>query len=247
MNNHLLTWYLFPCNMLIDTNVKIKKGMLAMSPRSKEQNEELRKQRAQEIMQAAILVYADKGYAASEIGEVAERAGLARGLVYHYFKNKQTLFRELYEYMMDKSQSFTKSHFAQEGSVMELFAAYARIVCNQVLEAPAVSRFYMRISLDVHYLYTPEQFSPLEWVKEFMQPMTQAIEKGIRQNTIRQGDAKLMAMQFWGAISQGMAYLDQKQAALSMEDSSFDPLNTEHVEAVLEQVVESALAVLRPE
>lgn len=217
-----------------------------MSPRTKEQNEEIRKQRRQEILEAAILVYAEKGYAASEIGEIAERAGLARGLVYHYFKNKQTLFRELYEYMLGRTQSFTKSHFEQDGSVFDLFSEYARIVCKQVLEEPSISRFYMRISLDVHYLYTAEQFSSFEWVKCFIQPMAQAIEKGINQKTIRQGDASLMAMQFWGAVSQGMNYLDQLQQGLFSRGTS-EPETKERLTVVLEQVVQSALAVVRPE
>ncbi|ULL16328.1 TetR/AcrR family transcriptional regulator [Paenibacillus sp. H1-7] len=219
-----------------------------MSPRTKEQNDEIRKQRTQEIMKAAILVYAEKGYAASEIGEVAERAGLARGLVYHYFKNKQTLFRELYEYMMNSAQSNTVAHFAREGAVLELFNTYAWSVCNQVLEAPAIFRFYTRISLDVHYLYTDGTYSPLEWVKSFMKPMVQALEKGIEQTTIRSGDANLMAMQFWGAISQGMAYIDHQQ----VQNAAAQAVKTQQtrdkeLKAILEQVVESALAVIRPE
>lgn len=217
-----------------------------MSPRTKEQNEEIRKQRKQEILQAAILVYAEKGYAASEIGEIAERAGLARGLVYHYFKSKQTLFRELYEYMMDGTQRSTKYHFEQEGSAFELFGEYARMVCTQVLEKPAVSRFYTRISLDVHYLYTPEQFSPFEWMKSFMQPMAQAIEKGIHQKTIRPGDASLMAMQFWGAVSQGMNYLDQLQQELLLRGME-ETQTKEQLKLAVDQVVESALAVVRPD
>lgn len=217
-----------------------------MSPRTKEQNEEIRKQRTQEILQAAIHVYAEKGYAASEIGEIAERAGLARGLVYHYFKNKQTLFRELFEHVMEKTQQFTKAHFEQEGSAFELFDTYARIVCRQVLEEPAVSRFFSRISLDVHYLYTAEQFSPFKWVKSFLQPMTQAVEKGMEQKTIRAGDASLMAMQFWGAVSQGMNYLDQTQQDLAGQGATAHEIN-EQLKELFEQVIESALLVIRPE
>ncbi|MFP3389905.1 TetR/AcrR family transcriptional regulator [Brevibacillus sp. SIMBA_040] len=217
-----------------------------MSPRTKEQNEEIRKQRTQEILQAAIHVYAEKGYAASEIGEIAQRAGLARGLVYHYFKNKQTLFRELFEHVMENTQQFTKAHFEQEGSAFELFDTYARIVCRQVLEEPAVSRFFTRISLDVHYLYTAEQFSPFKWVKSFLQPMTQAVEKGMEQKTIRAGDASLMAMQFWGAVSQGMNYLDQTQQDLADQGATAHEIN-EQLKGLFEQVIDSALLVIRPE
>lgn len=217
-----------------------------MSPRTKEQNEEIRKQRSQEILQAAILVYAEKGYAASEIGEIAERAGLARGLVYHYFKNKQSLFRELYENMMDKTERFTRSHFEQTGTAYDLFHDFARIVCKQVMEEPAVSRFYTRISLDVHYLYSADEFSPFVWVKNFILPMTQAIEKGMREKSIRTGDASLMAMQFWGAVSQGMNYLDQLQRELLSHGTSETETKAQ-LQIVLEQVIDSALAVVRPE
>ncbi|RNB89469.1 TetR/AcrR family transcriptional regulator [Brevibacillus fluminis] len=216
-----------------------------MSPRTKEQNEEIRKQRRQEILQAAILVYADKGYAASEIGEIAERAGLARGLVYHYFKSKQALFRELYEYMMDATQQRTKAHFEQNLAAFQLFADYARMVCRQVLDAPAISRFYTRISLDVHYLYGAEEFSPFEWMKSFIEPMTQAIERGIQEKSVRSGEPSLLAMQFWGAVSQGMHYLEQLKQELAAEGTS-EREKEEKIHAVLEQVIESALAVIAP-
>ncbi|MGP7815715.1 TetR/AcrR family transcriptional regulator [Niallia sp. 01092] len=217
-----------------------------MSPRTKEQNEEIRRQRKQEILQAAILVYADKGYSATEVGDIAAKAGLARGLVYHYFENKQALFRELYEHMMGKTKRTTVSHFEQKGSALELLSEYARLVCRKVLEEPAISRFYMRISLDIHFLYTEEQFSSFEWVKDFIQPMTSTIEKGMKQGTIRQGNPSLIAMQFWGAISQGMNYLGQLQQELHKNETSEQEIK-DQLMVVLEQVTETALAIVIPE
>lgn len=215
-----------------------------MSPRTKEQNEQIRNQRSQEILRAAVAVYAEKGYAAAEIGEIAEKAGLARGLVYHYFKSKQTLFRELYDSMMDETRKFTETYFEQEGPPLDLFAGYATIVCKQVLEDPARSRFFSRISLDVHYLYTSEEFSPFEWMKSFIQPMKKAVETGISQRTIGQGDANLMALQFWGAVSQGTNYMDRLRQDLSSRGTEESAVK-ERLKLVMEQTVASALAVLR--
>ncbi|OPH50487.1 TetR family transcriptional regulator [Paenibacillus ferrarius] len=215
-----------------------------MSPRTKEQNEVIRKQRKQEILQAAIRVYVDKGYLASEMGDVADQAGLAHGLVYYYFKNKKALFRELYEYMMEESKRFTKTYFEQEGSVFELFKRYAQIVCERILADPVTQRFYIRISLDVHHLYTPEEFSPFDWIKNFMHQMTLAIEKGIQQGTIQQGDANLMAVQFWGSVSQGMNYLDQVQQELTAQGiPAADQL--EQLKKVVDQVVESSVSLFK--
>ncbi len=50
------------------------------------------------ILDAAIKVFADRGYHASRISDIAQHAEIAYGLVYHYFKNKEeildTIFRE---------------------------------------------------------------------------------------------------------------------------------------------------------
>lgn len=49
--------------------------------------------RPQEISDAAYSVFAEKGYAATRVDEVAKRAGVSKGLLYLYFKTKEELFR----------------------------------------------------------------------------------------------------------------------------------------------------------
>jgi len=49
--------------------------------------------RPQEITEAAFEVFAEKGYAAARVEEVAQRAGVSKGLTYLYFKTKEELFK----------------------------------------------------------------------------------------------------------------------------------------------------------
>lgn len=49
--------------------------------------------RPQEITQAAFAAFAEKGYAATRVDEVAKRAGVSKGLLYLYFKTKEELFK----------------------------------------------------------------------------------------------------------------------------------------------------------
>lgn len=49
--------------------------------------------RPQEITEAALLAFAEKGYAATRVEEVARRAGVSKGLLYLYFKTKEELFK----------------------------------------------------------------------------------------------------------------------------------------------------------
>jgi AcrR family transcriptional regulator len=49
--------------------------------------------RPQEITEAAFATFAEKGYAAARVEEVAKRAGVSKGLLYLYFKTKEELFK----------------------------------------------------------------------------------------------------------------------------------------------------------
>ncbi len=49
--------------------------------------------RPQEITDAAFQVFAEKGYAKARVEEVAQRAGVSKGLLYLYFRTKEELFK----------------------------------------------------------------------------------------------------------------------------------------------------------
>jgi TetR/AcrR family fatty acid metabolism transcriptional regulator len=48
--------------------------------------------RRESIIQAAIEVFGKKGFQAAGISEIAQKAGVAEGSIYQYFKNKEDLF-----------------------------------------------------------------------------------------------------------------------------------------------------------
>ncbi|MFL5349946.1 MAG: TetR/AcrR family transcriptional regulator [Hyalangium sp.] len=54
-------------------------------------------ERRRTILRAAINVFASKGYHGCRIADVAREAGVAYGLVYHYFKNKDELLETVFE------------------------------------------------------------------------------------------------------------------------------------------------------
>jgi len=53
--------------------------------------------RRQQLLLAATKVFARKGYHQSRIADIAKEAGVAYGLVYHYFKNKEEILNSIFE------------------------------------------------------------------------------------------------------------------------------------------------------
>jgi AcrR family transcriptional regulator len=49
------------------------------------------------ILDAAITVFSKRGYHGSRVSDIAGEAGIAYGLVYHYFKNKEEILSSIFE------------------------------------------------------------------------------------------------------------------------------------------------------
>jgi AcrR family transcriptional regulator len=65
-----------------------------MKPDSQKPRYQRRKEnRPQEITEAAFAAFAENGYSATPVEEVAKRAGISKGLMYLYFKTKEELFK----------------------------------------------------------------------------------------------------------------------------------------------------------
>ncbi|MEK3671373.1 TetR/AcrR family transcriptional regulator [Paenibacillus sp. FSL R10-2771] len=73
-----------------------------MTPRTKEQNEDIRLRRLAQIRKAAADVFLDKG-PLLEIRDVAAQAGLGYGTVYHYYSNKGDLLNDLLWDALDRA------------------------------------------------------------------------------------------------------------------------------------------------
>jgi len=66
-----------------------------MSPRSKEQFEEIRQRSRQTIKEAALELFGHQGYHSTSISQIAKEAGVSKGLLYNYFESKEALLEEI--------------------------------------------------------------------------------------------------------------------------------------------------------
>ncbi|MCK5136683.1 MAG: TetR/AcrR family transcriptional regulator [Bacteroidales bacterium] len=72
-----------------------------MSPRTQKQFEEMRESRRQQIMEAALKMFATEGYGHCSISKLASHAGISKGLMYNYFESKEALLAAIIEHGMN--------------------------------------------------------------------------------------------------------------------------------------------------
>jgi AcrR family transcriptional regulator len=83
-------------------------------------------EKRQLIVEAAIRVFADKGYHDTRISDIAKRAEIAYGLVYHYFKNKEeildTIFLDRWGEFIDAVRAIAADNRKVEDKLLSLAA-----------------------------------------------------------------------------------------------------------------------------
>lgn len=106
------------------------------------------------ILDAAVSTFARKGYHASRVGDIAEEAGVAYGLVYHYFASKEdvleTIFRETWTELLDAIRAVEESGQPATEQVRQVAAILlrswrrqpdlVRVLVREVARSPEVQR-----------------------------------------------------------------------------------------------------------
>ena len=150
------------------------------------------------ILDAAARVFARKGFHTSRVGDIAEEAGVAHGLLYHYFSSKdevlETIFREHWTALLERV------HEAEQtgDDPIEQLQGIAAAMFEGWLNEPDV------VKVVVREIARTEEIT--EHVGELVRPIgaiRRVIERGQAQRVLRDDlDASTAAVIFYGGIDE---------------------------------------------
>lgn len=78
------------------------------------------------ILEIALRTFSEKGYHSTTMDTIAKRAGLGKGTLYRYFRNKEKLFSELIEFHLEELEAKINSVFSEEDDVLTIIAKYLK-------------------------------------------------------------------------------------------------------------------------
>ncbi len=156
--------------------------------------------RPDEVLDAAIALFAEKGYAATTVQEIATRAGLSKGAVYLYFPSKAAVLEGLVERAISPVAQTALGQIANfSGDPRPLIAqalkafaqrlrdpdllAVPRIVIHEAVAAPEIAQMYRRAVLD-----------------KAVPALTALIAKGVEGGFIRKVDPEMTVRSIVGPI-----------------------------------------------
>jgi TetR/AcrR family transcriptional regulator, fatty acid metabolism regulator protein len=152
------------------------------------------------ILDAAVKVFSRQGFHACRVSDIADEAGVAYGLVYHYFASKDevldTLFLERWNVMLDTIREVD----AQTIPVREKLGAIASFIVDSYRHDPDLMKV---IIVEVTRAANSFGQTHLAQIREAYDLIAQIVVKAQVEGSFKDDiDAGFAAMAFYGAIEQ---------------------------------------------
>ncbi|WP_405532551.1 TetR/AcrR family transcriptional regulator [Streptomyces avidinii] len=129
-----------------------------MSPRSASVNEELRRRSRERLLQSAVELVAERGYEATTLGDIADRAGAARGLVSYYFPGKRQLLQSAVHRLMYLTLYAALEREPRSDCGRERLARAIDAILGLIRDEPLLMRTHMAVILTAEgFVQCPEQ------------------------------------------------------------------------------------------
>ncbi|MEU4210854.1 helix-turn-helix domain-containing protein [Streptomyces sp. NPDC026206] len=129
-----------------------------MSPRSAALNEELRRRSRERLLRATVELVDERGYEATTLADIADRAGAARGLISYYFPGKRQLLQSAVHRLMHLELAACLERDPRTQNGRELMARAIDAVLGLACERPRLIRTHMAGILTAEgFIQCPEQ------------------------------------------------------------------------------------------
>jgi TetR/AcrR family fatty acid metabolism transcriptional regulator len=152
------------------------------------------------ILQAAVAVFARKGYFGARVSEIAKKAGVADGTIYLYFRNKEDILVSLFDDLMSEHVQQVKDAL---WSVPDA-ESRLRLVAEHHLRALGGNRdlavvFQVELRQSTKFM---ERFTA-SWLQDYFALLGEIIARGQRDGEIRPDlPVKLGTKAFFGALDE---------------------------------------------
>ncbi|WP_249010286.1 TetR/AcrR family transcriptional regulator [Conexibacter sp. DBS9H8] len=156
--------------------------------------------RRRQILDAAIRVFADQGFHTCRVSDIADAAGVAYGLVYHYFTSKEqildTLFLERWDVMLDAIAEADASDLRARTKL----ATVAAFILESYGHDPALMKV---IIVEVTRAANSFGRTHREKIEQAFAGVASIVDAGRRAGEFRSGiDPTLAAQAFFGLVEQ---------------------------------------------
>ncbi len=188
--------------------------------------------RPREICAAALEVFAEKGFAAARLEEIAKRAGISKGTLYLYFKDKEELFRAVVrDTVAPNINSVRQAVMAADAPFADLARIYLARFAELAVRVPVGAVAKMVIGESRNFPELAKVWHD-QVASGALGMLAGLIERAQQKGEVRAGDPRLMAFSLAGPMLMGVLWRETLQPA-GGAPLDLDALAKQHAETVL--------------
>jgi AcrR family transcriptional regulator len=155
---------------------------MSASPPSRQRRKEAR---PQELLDAALALFVEKGFAAARIEEVAARAGVSKGTLYLYYTSKEELLKAVIRHYLSSEIAAGAEQIAHhQGTMTEVLCDVLPVWWQRVVDSPASGVFKLIVT-EVRNFPELAEFYANEVVGPGNALIGEVIARGIRLGEFR--------------------------------------------------------------
>jgi TetR/AcrR family fatty acid metabolism transcriptional regulator len=168
------------------------------TPTAVGEGSKVQEERRRQILQAAVRAFARNGYHACRVSDIAKEAGVAYGLVYHYYRSKDTLLEAIFKETWGAMLETIRSVEQLEEPPREQVRKVTEIVLRTWKRDPELVRVLVR-----EVTRSSQVHEETEEIDLAYQALQRIVEQGQQTGAFRSDlDARLTATIWYGALEE---------------------------------------------
>ncbi len=169
-----------------------------------------REKRRWAILEAALDLFISKGYADTKIGDIAEKANMSMGLMFHYFESKAKLYEELIRIGVSAP---VKMMTVDSSDPLRFFETVAEYIISAIKSSTFTAKMFVLMYQIQSNASLSEPIQEILKEMEYLDKTISIIEEGQKRGQIRQGSAQALAALYWQTLSGVAIYAALKPGA----------------------------------
>lgn len=157
-----------------------------------------KEERRTDILKAAIAVMSTRGYHQTRISDIAEEAGVAYGLVYHYFGSKDKILSAVFESIWERFSRRIEQITAHNLTAEQKLVMIAMYMLDTYIARPDLIRLLVH---EVVRARNIEDLEDMEIVKRIIGMIEDICRGGVERGELdADADPRLHALMFFGSV-----------------------------------------------
>lgn len=174
----------------------LERGRAAEIGRGVSRVEWKRERRRADIIQAALEAVRVNGYHATTLDDIADRIGVRKGALYHYFQDKDAILLACHRESLralDRIVASSRTLDSPAAQLEYLVREHVRVMAEQLAGSP--------LALEVTSLPPEARREVIEGRDRFEAELRAVVREGIRQGEFREVDPKIVVFALLGAVN----------------------------------------------